>query len=195
MNSTDRGFRERLLGMEQATPALKERYDKEIHAMLEERLTGVGRRSWLGWAVMGIGFAVLFGTMAVIPPEEFPLFARVGFAVGALFGVGWAILAIRVFRRGSFDLRKDTFALVAWAGVFVIFTATLFLVFAPESISGLRMMVSSLVYLVGGVAFLLWMVVQQAELNIREKLLEIEYRLAELAEAVNQQKWPQPTGE
>lgn len=36
-------FRERLLSIEQATPALKEHYQKEVQAMFEKQLTGVRR--------------------------------------------------------------------------------------------------------------------------------------------------------
>ena len=68
----ERSFRERLLKTEQVTPALKQRYDQEIQAMLEKQLTGIRRWGWLGSAIMGLGFAVLFGTLAVITPAEFP---------------------------------------------------------------------------------------------------------------------------
>ncbi len=190
MSDTQNGFRERLLKVEQVTPALKQRYDKEIQAMFEKRLTGVRRWSWLGSAIMGVGFALLFGSLAILLPAEFPLAGRIGFAGGALFGIGWAVLGIRVFRRGSLDLKKDTVAAAGMTWGFLVFMVTLFMVTAPDTIVGLRMIVSGLVFLVGGVAFLLRHVVEQSELKTREKLLEIEYRLAELAEAMKLGKLP-----
>ncbi len=177
-------FRERLLKVEPMTPALKERYEQEIHAMLEKQLTGVRRWVWLGSAILGLGFLALFGTLAVITPAEFPVYGRVGFVLGALFGIGWAILGIKVFRRGSLDLKLDTRAATGLTWGFVVIMVTLFMVWAPDSIMGLRMIVSALVFLVMGVAFLLRHVIEQAELKTREKLLEIEYRLAELAETM-----------
>jgi hypothetical protein len=111
----------------------------------------------------------------------FPMSGRIGFAAGALFGIGWAILAIKIFRRGSLDLKKDTWAGTGLMWVFVVFMATWCMVTAPNTIVGLRMLICSLVFLVMGVGFLLRYVIEQSELKTREKLLEIECRLAELA--------------
>ncbi|MBN1909044.1 MAG: hypothetical protein JW818_04835 [Pirellulales bacterium] len=177
-------LRDQLLRMEQVTPALKERYDKEIQAMLEKRVTGIRRWAWLGSAVMGVGFTVLFGTLAVITPAEFPLAGRIGFVAGALFGIGWAILGWRVFRRSSINLKIDSGAAAGMAWGLPVILLTLFMVSAPDSIVGLRMIISGLVFLVMGLAFLLRHVVEQSELKTREKLLEIECRLAELAETL-----------
>ena len=168
MSGASHEFRERLLKAEQATPALRERYEKEMQAMLEKKLTGVRRWVWLGAAAMGVGFTGLFGTLAVVAPAGFPWWGRLIFAAGALFGIGWAILAIRIFRRGSLNLKTDTGAATGMAWGLPI----------------LRMIVSGLVFLVMGAAFLMRHVVELSELKTREKLLEIEYRLAELSEAV-----------
>jgi hypothetical protein len=180
-------FRDRLLKIEQATPTLRERYDREIQAMLEKRITGIGRWAWLGSAVMGVGFAVLFGTVAIIAPAEFPWTARIGFAVGALFGIGWAVLGWRIFRRSSINVKTDSGAAAGMAWALPIILLTLYMVSAPDSIVGLRMLLSGLVFLVMGLAFLLRHIIEQSELKTREKLLEIEYHLAELGEAMKQE--------
>jgi hypothetical protein len=156
--------------------------------MFEKQLTGIRRWAWLGATVMGVGFALLFGTLAIVAPAEFPIGGRIAFAAGALFGLGWAALSIRVFRRGSLDLKKDTFAATGLTWGFVVFTMTIFLLIAPETIVGLRMILSGLVFVVFGVAFLLRHVIEQSELKTREKLLEIEYRLADLAESLKPEK-------
>jgi hypothetical protein len=179
-------FRERLLRLEQVTPALKERYDKEVQAMLEKRITGIGRWVVLGSAVMSVVFAVLLGVWAIIPPaEEVPLPARIPVAVGALFSVGFAILLLRVFRRGSIDLKFDTSVYIGMVWVFAVLMVIMFMVMsllAPDRFAGLWMMIFGLVVLVVGAVFLIRHVIEQSELKTREKLLEIEYRLAELAE-------------
>ena len=133
---------------------------------------------------MGLGFTVLFGTVAVIAPAGFPWSGRLIFAAGALFGIGWAVLGIRIVWRGTMNLKTDTAAANGMAWVLVVLVATFAMVSAPDTIVGLRMIVCSLVFLVLGVAFMTRHVVEQAELKTREKLLEIEYRLAELAETV-----------
>ena len=133
---------------------------------------------------MGLGFTILFGTVAVVAPAEFPLLGRLTFAAGALFGLGWAILGIRIYWRGVMNLKTDTTVANGMAWGVVILVSTTAMVSAPDTIAGLRMIVCSLVFLVGGVAFMTRHVVEQAELKTREKLLEIECRLAELAESV-----------
>ena len=184
MNDTNQGFREQLLKSEQVTPALKERYEREIQAMLEKQLAGVRRWVWLGSAIMGAAFAVLFGTLAIITPAGFPLVGRVGFAAGALFGIGWAVLGIRVFRRGLLDLKKDSGAAAGMAWALPVLLLTMWMVWAPDTIVGLRMILCGLVFLVMGLGFLMRHVIELSELKTRERLLEIEYRLAELAETV-----------
>ena len=181
-------FRERLLELEleQMPPALRERYNREVHAMLEKRITGIGRWVVLGSAVMSVVFAVLLGVWAIIPPaEEVPLPARIPVAVGALFSVGFAILLLRVFRRGSIDLKSDTSVYIGTVWVFAVLMVIMFMVMsllAPDRIAGLWMMIFGLVVLVVGAVFLIRHVIEQSELKTREKLLEIEYRLIELAE-------------
>ena len=178
-------FRERLLRLEQVTPALKERYDKEVQAMLENRITGTGRWALLGGTVMNVVIAVLLVTLAIIPPAGVPLFARIPVAVAALFSVGFAILGLRVFRRGSWDLKFDTAVCIGMVWVFAVLMVIMFSVMsllAPDRIAGLWMMIFGLVVLVVGAVFLIRHGIAQSELRTREKLLEIEYLLAELAE-------------
>ena len=70
---------------------------------------------------------------------------------------------------------------------------TVCMVFAPENTVGLRMILSSLVFLLMGAVFLIRHVVEQSELKTREKLLEIEYRLAELADRIKPERPSPPT--
>jgi hypothetical protein len=191
MNEANRVFRERLLDAEQVTPALKERYHKELQAMLEKQLSGMRRWVWLGSAIMGLGFAVLFGTLAVVAPEELPWWGRLVFAAGALFGIGWGLLGLKVFRRGSLDLKFDAWAASGMTWGLPVLMVTVAMVFAPDNVVGLRMILSSLVFLVMGAAFLIRHVIEQSELKTREKLLEIEYRLAELTDRMMPER-PQP---
>lgn len=184
MNPPHGGLRERLLKAEQITPSLKQRYDREIQAMLEKKLTGIRRRVWLAQAIAGLAFAVSFGTLAVMLPAGFPWPGRLGLTGGALFGIGWAILGIRVFRRGSLDLKIDTGAAASMSWCLPVFLVTIFMVWAPDTIAGLRMILFGLVFLVGGAVFVIRHVIEQSEMKAREKLLEIEYRLAELTEAL-----------
>jgi uncharacterized membrane protein len=69
--------------------------------------------------------------------------------------------------------------------VFVVLMVIMFMVMsllAPDRIVGLWMIIFGLVVLVVGAVFLIRHGIAQSELRTREKLLEIEYRLTELAE-------------
>jgi len=76
---------------------------------------------------------------------------------------------------------------------FLVIMMTLFMVSAGNNIVGLRMIVNGLVFLLMGVAFLLRHVIEQSELKTGERLLEIEYRLAELAECLKPPKTSRTT--
>ena len=94
-----------------------------------------------------IAFVILFGTLAVITPAEFPWYGRLIFALGALFGAGWAILGIRVVWRGSLDLKVDTRLAYGMAWGLPVVVMTLALMEAPEGVGGLRMLLFSLAFL------------------------------------------------
>jgi len=103
-------------------------------------------------------------------------------------GRDWAFLGFKILRRGAIDRKVDAgiYAGLAWA--LPVFLVTMFMVWAPDNITGLRMILSGLVFLVMGAMFLLRNIIEQSELRATEKLLEIEYRLAELTEAVKAQR-------
>jgi hypothetical protein len=110
---------------------------------------------------------------------------RVPVALGVLFCVGFAILGVRVLRRGSMDLKSDTSFLIGMTWGFVVLTVAMFMVMSllvPDRIVGLWLSVFGVVVLVIGAVFLIRHGIAQSELRTREKLLEIEYRLAELVE-------------
>ncbi|WP_165074053.1 hypothetical protein [Paludisphaera rhizosphaerae] len=184
MTRDPNGMRDRLLKAERITPDLKRRYDLEIQAMIEKKLTKWQRWGWLASAIFGTACAVVFGALAVVGPGGLPWAGRLGLAGGAVFGLAWAWLGLRVFRRGVLDLKLDTGLAAGLSWCLPIFLTTLFMVAAPDDVRGLRMILCGLVFLVAGAMFLTRHVVEQSELKTREKLLEIEYRLAELTEVV-----------
>jgi hypothetical protein len=189
MAPTEKKFGQKLAGMEQATAALKEKFDREIRAMTEQKLTKARKVAWVASGILGLGFLGLFGTVAVIAPAEFPLLGRLGFGAGAAFGLVWAGFCLWVIRRDSFDRRKVAVASagIAW-GATVIMTTLMLLLSGqhPDKAVGTQMVVVSLVFLVMAAMFMIVARVKTAELNTREKLLEIEYRLAELSEKIGQ---------
>jgi len=182
MTEQRRPFSERLIRCESPTPALREKYRKEIHAMFEKKLGPWGRAMWAFWTVFGLAMAVVFGVTIVYAYGDLPPWAIAGFGLGVFFALGCAALSGWIAWSGRLQLKRQPPAMVGLMWVFIVFYVTLLMVFAPQSIVGLRMLISGLVFLVFGVAFLLAGRTEQAELRTREKLLEIECRLADLSE-------------
>lgn len=187
MNDPKKEFRDRLLEMEQITPALKDKYQKETQAMFEKKLTVFGKFAWIGSGILGIVFVVLFGTVAIWAPKEFPVLGRMVFILGAVFGLAWAGLCASILKRGSFDRMSHSKAAagMGWGITIIVMTwAMLFAGKHPDSLSGIRAICVGLAFLVMAAVFMITSRIQQSELRTREKLLEIELRMAELAETL-----------
>jgi len=185
MDETRKALRRQLLAAETFTPALRAKYEKEMAAMLTTKLTGWKKAGWFFSMLMGLGFIALFGTVAVMVPAEFPLLGRIGFILGAVFGLAWVVLSVKVLRKGEFDIRKVGWNVAGLVWGFTVLLITLFLLLAwqaPERAFGTQLVTFGTVFLIMAATFLVVARVERAELNTREKLLEIEYRLAELAE-------------
>jgi len=136
---------------------------------------------------MGLGFTILFGTMAVIVPKEFPIWGRFLFALGAVFGLAIIIVEVWILKKGTINLKKDEMAMAGLGWGFVVIVSAAVLVFSgqlADRIVAVHMLVSLLFYLVMAAVFMIRAFIQRSELNTREKLLEVEYRLADLAEKI-----------
>ena len=187
MDKNNQNFRDQLLGMESTNPGLKEKYEREKQAMLEKKVTGWTKFGCIFGLIMGLFFFVFFGIVAINVPPEFPLWARSGFILGSLFGFLFMVFNGWQLKRGTIDLRNDEVG-GAWLGwAFVVIFGSITMAFShrlDDPIIAVKMIVSLLFFLVAGGVMLSKAFVQRSELNTREKLLEIEHRLAEIAEKV-----------
>jgi len=132
MNKSNKTFRDKLLDIEKPNPTLKDKYEREIQAMVEKKLTGLRKLSTVVSLVMGLGFFVLFGTLAVIVPKEFPLWGRAIWAIGSLFGLTFAGLAVLVLKKGTVNLKTDDMAMAGLNWGFIVIMATIILVFSGQ---------------------------------------------------------------
>ena len=187
MNESDKTFREKLLDMEKPNASYKKQYEMEVLAMVEKKLTGWTKLSHIVGLIMGLGFTILFGTMAVIVPKEFPIWGRFLFALGAVFGLAIIIVEVWILKKGTINLKKDEMAMAGLGWGFVVIVSAAVLVFSgqlADRIVAVHMLVSLLFYLVMAAVFMIRAFIQRSELNTREKLLEVEYRLADHAEKI-----------
>jgi len=177
-------FRDQLCELEPHNLLLREHYLQEVQAMLEKTLTFPGRLFLAAVLVGSVAITVFLGALALIH-GELPVLARLGLAGGAVFAAAWAVLCGRVLRRGTWKLRTEPAVLAGLFWVFAVFLETCFLVLAPQFPDHFHATValfSGLVILIGAGVMLIGVRVQQAELQTREDLLRLEYRLAELSE-------------
>jgi hypothetical protein len=183
-------FSDRLIQCESPTPALHEKYRKEITAMLRKDLGPLGRVAWTFWAVFGLALATVFSYAAMISYGSLPLWSTAGFGAGVVFGLAFGSLSGWIAWSGHIHLRSQPPAMAHMGWCLVILMMTLVLVFAPDSDVRVRMIVSLLPFLIMAAVFMLASRTEQAELRTKEKLLEIEYRIAELGEHLNQRNTP-----
>jgi hypothetical protein len=177
-------FRDRLLASESTTPALRERYEREVGMLLEKKLSNPMRWGAIAMSVVQLALAGIFA-YAFFAADELPILARAGFAAGVLFSLTFLVLLIRVVRKGSMNLRTDPNIMTGLVWVFLVIMITLFMLVAgtmQDQVRGIAMVLNGLVFLIFGVVFMLQNNIMQAHLKTEEKLLEIELRLAEIAE-------------
>lgn len=187
MNESNKTFRDKLLDMEKSSDNYKKKYEKEVKEMVEKKLTGLTKLAHIVGLIMGLGFATLFGTLAVTAPKEFPLWGRFTWGIGAVGGLAIIAVEASILRKGAVNLKTDEMVIAKLPWCFLVIIGTILLVFSgrvSDPIKAVHMLVSFLFFFIMATVFMVQAFVQRSELNTREKLLEIEYRLAELAEKI-----------
>jgi hypothetical protein len=177
-------FRDQLLAVEPISPDPREKLEKELRTMFIRQLKLPGR-IFIGInAVVALASAVVCGSLAVTE-TELPTLARVGLGVGTLFGLAWMVVLGRIAKRGAIDLKIDNRVMAAMVWVFTVLMMVFFLMVGmsiEDRLKGLMMIANGLAFLVGAGVYFLAYRIEQAELAVREKLLELELRVAQLGE-------------
>ena len=135
-------------------------------------------------ALVSLGIAVLCGYLAATQ-TTLPVVARAGLAIGTLFSLASAAMLVQVLRRGALNLKVDNRRIAAGVWVFTVLLMTCFLMLgmsAEDRVMGVLMIAYGLTFLICAGVYLVVYRIEQAEFSVREKLLELELRLAELSE-------------
>ena len=152
--------------------------------MFETELTGYRKWAWRVAPLFYLGACASFA-MRAWHPGKLPPVGRAAFAAAAVFAAAAAVVAARVALRGTLRRRADTTLATRIQVLFMVFGATIFLYATPQLGDVPRMLQALgivVVFLVGGVAFLVQHLIEQAELNTREQILQLEYKVAQLGE-------------
>ena len=135
-------------------------------------------------AIVALTSALICASLAVTE-STLPALPRIGLAVGTLFGFAWAVVAARICWRGVLDVKLDARRIAAMVWVFTVLMMVFFLMAgmsAKDRMLGLMMIANGLAFLIGAGVYWITYRIEEAELNTREKLLQLELRLAELSE-------------
>lgn len=182
MSRTKQSFRNQLLDMESTNPTLQERYESEVEAMIEKQLVGREKAGHILGLVLGLGFLIGFGNVAIFMSDGLPLFARASFILGSLFGGAFAAMEVVILRKGTINLKTDSMAAAGAVWGFVVIIMTIFLLNADKFPDPTRMLAAMIIFEIMAGLQLLKAIVERSEVKTQEKLLEIEYQIAALAE-------------
>jgi MFS family permease len=177
-------FRDRLLAVEPLSPDSAKHLQQELHAMFVRELTTPRRITFSIVADIALVSAAVCAFLALTEPT-LPMLPRIGLGTGTLFGLAWATIAARVCWRGTIDLKLDSRRIAAMVWVFTVLMMVFFLMIGmsvEDRLLGLMMIANGLAFLILAAVYWLTHRIEQAELTTREKLLQLEVRVAELCE-------------
>lgn len=179
MPESSKEFRERLLEAETVNPALRQKYEKELRELLEPRITGFKKWFCISMAVFCLAYAAFFSFVVFVSDNSLEL-PKLFWAMLLPFMVVTAVWLIWLVIKGRESLKVNA-AVWLWITLFFFYFLVVVMFFARDVL--LALLGILIFILVSGVSF--YRLNLQAQLKTREKLLEIEYRLAELAEQLS----------
>ena len=192
-NQSNKTFSEKLLEMEKPNTTYKEQFEIQLQTALEKRLNYPCRIGLAILGVVGLLIAILCGQMVFSRiSRELALFVRIVYLSGMVLTIAWAILMGWVAVRGKLNLRIQLSRIVTIGialGFFFMldFTGRFVLPLARDenkSIFGTLLVLIGFFFIVTVGLCLILRILYRTEFKTREKLLEIEYRIAELAEKI-----------
>ncbi len=187
MSANPPAFRDQLLEADRISPELEEKYRKELQAMLEKELSMPKKMVFSLVTVAALVSGCLCAFLAATEPE-LPAAARIALAVGSLFAVAWVTSMIAVLRRGKLHVKTDSrrIAVMVWTFTVLAMVFWLYLgMTAEDQVKGVQMILYGLTFLIAAAVYWLSYMIERSELTTRERFLELELRLAEMAERRN----------
>ena len=198
MNESRKIFRDELLSMEKPNDTYKRQYEREIQAMSEKQLSTFGR--------IGVGLLVAYGLLVIfvyadllrwaLPSEGISNIVTYGFVLSGLFlAIVFTLLTGYIVVRGRFGLIiKPSFVVgIGTVMSFLLVVAyTFFMEITLLQINPQDWRIKLQEQLGAAVFFMfvfagLYQIIRvlyRLESKTHEKLLEIEYRLVDLSEKI-----------
>lgn len=184
MNVRYNEFRERLLKSEQINQKCKDNYKKEVEAMFQVQLSPSRKKGYAALALFFMLEALFLGYLVVF--KDLPFVAVAVFTTVIISSIIMSIGILTAAFKGTVSLKTHpTFLTGIIFGPAIIFV--LIIIFSGPYVEpglGVHMAVCGLFVLIVSATTLIIAYIKRSELNTREKLLEIEYRVAEMAETI-----------
>jgi hypothetical protein len=174
-------FAEQLIAAQRVEPTLRQRYEQEMNAMLEQPLNKVRKTSFVLSAIL-CSVMVVALSIAALSSHGAPVGVRIGVGLGAVYAAGWLIMSVRILRRGTFRLRGDAKLMSALPWVFTVALVTLILLMTgrrADSVRSVWMLLYALTFLLMASMFLIQHWISDARLKVEERLLEVQLRAVE----------------
>ena len=182
----DRNFADELIAAQHVEPTLRQRYEQEMKTMLEQPLTKTRKTSFILSAIACTVMMVML-TIAALSSHRAPIGVRIGVGLGAVYAAGWLVLMLRILRRGTFQVRGDSRLMSSLPWIFTVALMTLMLFMTgqrADSVRSVWLVLFALTFLLMASVFLIQYSIGDARLKLEERLLEVQLRVAELAEEI-----------
>jgi hypothetical protein len=114
--------------------------------------------------------------------DPLPPLARVGIGLGIVFSLCWAAFLGRLAWRGTFRMKGEATLYATMVWVFAVAMAVLLAVISKDRDP---FVIYGFLFLLPASIIVLRTAMEQSELRTRERLLELEYKLAQVAEQVS----------
>lgn len=199
MNEKDTTVSDRLLDMEKPNVDNKEQYQKRMQAILSKKLSVLERLGFTALAIVGLLAALPFAELSLSKVGQGMEFVvRIVTIPGLALALTWAVVTGWIAAIGRFNLRTlppriagigialGFFGVVLYLFVFIV-PITMHDPTDARSIFGIQMSLIAFFFLVIVGLCVVLRLLYRIQFQTREKLLEIEYRIAELAEKVGSQ--------
>jgi hypothetical protein len=201
MNKSEKTFGEKLIEMEKPNPTCKEKYEKEVQTMLEKKLNHFWRAGFAVLSMLGLLAAIPFFNLASsrMGQNDLGLFVRIVTISGTIFSLAWMILMGWIAATGKLNLRNQL-AHMAAIGIAIGFFFMAYFVFIfvlpvamieptdYRSICGIQLALIGFFFVTTIALCLIIHALYHVGFRTHEKLLEIEYRILDLAEKMENQQ-------
>lgn len=184
----DPNLRLQVMAIETETPSLKEKYKKEIEAMIEKELTSFKRMEM--YAEIVIGISVLFGGLLIagIYAKDNTFHMMCILILMSAFGLSGVIHGLWTLRRGKIIIKQERYIemTILWGfGVLIFIFCVLNSAFSEDPFDGILKVLYGFPILFFLLLATLHRFIEKNGLEQKEHLLRLELLILELDKKIN----------